>query len=249
MAKKTQFKVPTGIVVWPHVFEPRVWSGDVDDDGKAKEPKREITLVFEDRDEIKAFEDACLELAEDEFGRVKGIKLPLRETDEVDALADVFPGAVMVKARTIFEVGVCGPDFEPIKPRDVYSGCLGRMYVELSAYTARGSKGISANLKAFQKVADGDELELGGGTVNPADVWGKDDAPRGRGRRDEDDAPRGRGRRDEDDAPRSRGRRDEDDAPRGRGRRDEDDAPRSRGRRDEDDAPRGRRGSYSYDDE
>lgn len=54
---------------------------------------------------------------------------------------------------------------EILDPEDFYSGCYGRVSIDLYPYNTNGNKGVAAGLGNLQKLKDGENLGAGGSTA------------------------------------------------------------------------------------
>jgi len=75
-----------------------------------------------------------------------------------------------MRATSQFEVPIVNIYNEEITdPDEIYGGILVRAYVQFYAWEYMGRKGISAGLRAIQKIEDGDPI--GGNKINPKDIF------------------------------------------------------------------------------
>lgn len=99
-------------------------------------------------------------------------KSPLRDGD-TERDTDEFPeykGHWFFNASTKNKPQVVDQNVEPILSQDeLYSGCYGRVSINLYAFNQDGGKGIAAGLNNVQKMADGERL---GGRSNAEDDFG-----------------------------------------------------------------------------
>jgi hypothetical protein len=97
----------------------------------------------------------------------KGLKLPMRDGDEEKDSAE-YEGHFFISANSNDAPMVVDQDRQAvIDPREVYSGCKGRVSINFYAYNTGGNKGIAAGLNAVQKTADGEAL---GGSYTKASM-------------------------------------------------------------------------------
>jgi len=167
-------KVVTGEVRLSYVtlFEPKaITEGD--------DLKYSVSAIIpkSDKDTLKRINTAVNELLADnkdmlkivkgEDGKWKSVKgqkpirLPLRDGDEEkddEAYEDCFFLTPSHKNKPIV---VDEDRQEIIDPREIYSGCYGRVSMNFFAYDKAGNRGIGCSLNSVQKLRDGDSL--GGG--------------------------------------------------------------------------------------
>ncbi len=154
-------KVVTGEVRLSYVnlFEPRA----IVEGGPLKYGVS-ILIPKDDKAQIKQIQDVIDQLIKEEQGVLKGtkgLKLPLRDGDEKDAdgYEDHFFISVSNKEKPLV---VDENRQDILSPREIYSGCYGRVSMNFYAYNKAGNRGIGVSLNSVMKVSDGDSL---GGTV------------------------------------------------------------------------------------
>lgn len=162
---KVAEKVVTGKVRFSfvHVFTP----GKSMDEGKAGKYSVSVIVPKSDKATIDKL-NAAFEKVKNGNAAVFGGSVPkmvkggLRDGDlEKDDPA--YKGAMFFNASSAQKPGVVDADMNPIiDPEEFYSGCFGRVSVNLYAYNANGSKGVAFGLNNVQKLEDGEKL--GGGT-------------------------------------------------------------------------------------
>lgn len=98
------------------------------------------------------------------------LKTPLRDGDEERDDKPEFANSYFFNASTKNKPKVFDIDKEEIIDKDdMYSGCFAKVSVNFFAYDTSGSRGIAAGLNAILKVADGDRLSGGGGSIKDFD--------------------------------------------------------------------------------
>ena len=154
-------KVVTGEVRLSYVnlFEPKAIA-----EGQA--PKYSTTLLISKADitTVKLIQNAIAEVianSQDILKGTKGLKTPLRDGDqEKDSLE--YENHFFINASSKTPPIVVDEDRqEVVNPREVYSGCYGRVSMNFFAYNQAGNKGVGVALNAVQKTKDGEAL--GGG--------------------------------------------------------------------------------------
>jgi hypothetical protein len=91
----------------------------------------------------------------------KGLSTPLRDGDE-EKDSEEYENCFFINVSNKNKPIVVDEDRQDIiNPRDVYSGCYGRVSMTFFAYNKAGKKGIGVSLNAVQKTGDGESL--GGG--------------------------------------------------------------------------------------
>lgn len=121
-------------------------------------------LLPKDGDDAKRIKKVIDQMIKDEQATLKGTKgltICLRDGDtekENEEYADHYFINVSNKQKPIV---VDENRDDIINPRDIYSGCYGRVSMTFFAYNKAGNKGIGVSLNAVQKTSDGEAL--GGG--------------------------------------------------------------------------------------
>lgn len=171
-------KVVTGLsrLSYVYAFEPYIPEGE--DEGKYQ-----ITILIPKADKvtIKKIEAAIEEAAELgkstkwEGKRPVNLVTTFRDGDEPNEDGDIDPneaGCMVLKAKSIKRPGVVDKDLNAIlDPDELYSGCYGRVSVNIYPYIFSGKKGISAGLLNIQKLKDGERL---GGGSSPEEDFADD---------------------------------------------------------------------------
>lgn len=107
-----------------------------------------------------AIEVAKQEGAAEHFGGKvpAGLRTPLRDGDS-ERDDPEYQGHWFLNASSKNKPGVVDPAVQPILDTSrVYSGCYGRVSIDLYAYNNSGNKGIAAGLNNVQFLADGEPL-------------------------------------------------------------------------------------------
>ena len=171
-------KFKTGKVRFSYVnvFEPRAMV-------EGQEPKYSICILIrkDDKKTLDAYYKAIEQAKEEGKDRWGGkipanLRTPLRDGDEERPDQPEFRGHYFLNASSKFKPGIVDRNLDPILDDDeFYSGCYGRVSLNLYAYSVSGNRGIAAGLNAIQKLSDGEPL---GGRVRAEDefgVWEEDD--------------------------------------------------------------------------
>lgn len=158
--KATATKVVTGKVrlSYVNVFEPRAMEA-------GQEPRYSVCILIPKSDkETLAKVNAAIEAAKQAGaatwgGKVPpGLKLPLRDGD-TEREGPEYKGHYFINCNSKQRPGVVDAAVNPIMDQsEIYSGCYGRVSINLYPYNTSGNKGIGAGLQNIQKVADGEPL-------------------------------------------------------------------------------------------
>jgi hypothetical protein len=96
---------------------------------------------------------------------------PLRDGDVEHPDDEAYKGMIFFSASGTRRPGVVDADCKAIlDPEEVYSGCWGRVSINMYPYSAKGNNGVAAGLNNVQKLEDGDRL--GGAVSSPEDDFG-----------------------------------------------------------------------------
>ena len=154
-------KVVTGKVrlSYCNLFTPR----QSDDGG---EPKYSVCVLIPKSDKatldrLKAAIEAAKTAGLGKFGGKlpPGLKVPLRDGDTERDSAE-YKGHFFLNASSRQRPNVVDAEVNPVlHPDEVYSGCYGRVSLNMYAYVMSGNRGIAAGLNNVQKLADGDRLD------------------------------------------------------------------------------------------
>jgi len=155
-------KVVTGLVrlSYANLFVPTSV-----EEGGDKKYSVSILIPKTDKETIKKIEaaiEAAKEAGKSKWGGkipVKGLKLPLRDGDEDRPDDDAYAGHFFINASSKTKPGVVDKNLQPVLDQDeVYSGCYGRVSINLYPFDTKGNKGIAAGLNNVQKIKDGEAL-------------------------------------------------------------------------------------------
>jgi hypothetical protein len=119
--------------------------------------------------------DDLIRESQDILKGTKGLRTPLRDGDtekDSEEYEDHWFINVSNKNQPIV---VDENRQEIINPREVYSGCFGRVSMNFFAYNKAGSKGIGVSLNAVQKTQDGESLGGGYSRESLEEDFGEDD--------------------------------------------------------------------------
>lgn len=156
---------PIGVVVYPWLFQKASFAGDDNTDDKKRHYM--VNLVFGPRVDLSAMRAAAKTAWVRKFGP-RVVPSPMDYNPFIPVQhqkwAEVFPeGCTTIRLKSEYAPGVIGPDKQEITEHDqeIYSGCFGRATWEVTAWENRGKRGLTFWLNNFQKMKDGEELELG----------------------------------------------------------------------------------------
>jgi hypothetical protein len=157
MSKETKVVVP-GRLSYVNVFEPKSINGS--------DPKYSVSVIIPKSDKktvnaiLKAIEAAKQEGAPKFGGKVPtNLKTPLRDGD-IDRPDDpAYEGCYFINANSKNAPQVVDGKIQAILDRsEVYSGCYGKVSLNLYAFNINGNRGIAAGLGNVQKLKDGEPL-------------------------------------------------------------------------------------------
>lgn len=165
-------KVVTGKVrfCFCHVFEPSAMDGQPEESAKysvcviiPKDDEKTISKIKKAVEAAKAVGKAKIA---DKNGKIPStIKLPLRDGDEERSDDPAFENAYFLNATSNRKPTIVDRNLDPIMDQnEFYSGCYGRISLNVFAFNASGNKGIAAGLQNIQKLEDG-EMLAGGSTA------------------------------------------------------------------------------------
>lgn len=165
MEKKTKVVVP-GRFSFVNVWEPKSINGS--------DPKYSVSVIVpkNDKKSIAAITAAIEEAKKD--GAVKfggkvpsNLKTPLRDGD-IDKPDDPnYKGCYFLNANSKDAPQVVDSKLQSIISKsEFYSGCYGKVSINMYAFNTKGNKGIAAGLGNIQKLRDGESL---GGTRSRAE--------------------------------------------------------------------------------
>lgn len=183
------FSTPIGRVAYPHLFEARkVNQADAED-----KKRFSVNVVFGPDVDLKPLKAYIIDVVRQKYKcetveqlkakLPKNFKWPWRSgSDKVDDEGNQREGFNADDTYFNFwryerqtpdtwqATAVIGPSRQPLKPADVYGGCLGRVYFRAYTYPNQGQgPGCGLALEAFQKTGDGEAI--GAAPVRAADVF------------------------------------------------------------------------------
>lgn len=144
---------------YAHVFEPTAVQ-------EGQDKKYSVSIIIDKKDKalidrITKCVNAAIELGKTSkfAGKIKGLKLPLRDGDEDRSDDENYQGKMFITASSKEKPGVVDKDLNPILDKsDFYSGCYGRASVNFYAFNTNGNKGVAVGLNNLQKLEDGEPL-------------------------------------------------------------------------------------------
>lgn len=152
--------------VYPALFEPQVPKGEKDQ----TKAKYGIVLLIPKGSDIKALNEALGAAAKEKFGRTKGVKSPIKSTEESKSLAkysEEYP--TYLRAQSNYRPVVTGPDGRTFitDPEAAYSGrwCVCSI-VPFAWSHPTGGDGVSLSLNSVQLL---DHAERIGGSNAPVE--------------------------------------------------------------------------------
>lgn len=145
------------------------------DDGNKRE-NYGCTPLFKRKEDLSLIKLACQRFAIQEKGeKGKRLKNPLRlQDDKVDDYDGFVKGAYFMNCTTKFAPKCIDGQKNEIERSAVYSGCYARLTLRPYYYENKGNKGIGLGIAAVQFIRDGEPL--GGGGVDPDDVFDADES-------------------------------------------------------------------------
>jgi len=172
MNDETMVMTPECTIVYPSLFEKTAF--------KDAEPNYAATFLIPKTEDIKVLRNACRIAAFKKWGQnvqTQQLRSPLRDGDQkaIDENGNVdrtnfYFGNIFLRAKSKYEIPIVNIYNDEIKdPNEIYGGCIVRAYVQFFGYDFMGNRGISAGLRAVQKVADGDPI--GAGRINPTEIF------------------------------------------------------------------------------
>lgn len=104
--------------------------------------------------------------------------LPLRDGDEERPNDPAYADSLFFTASSLRKPQIVDRDLNPILDKEeFYSGCYGRVSINLYSFDKAGNKGIAVGLNNIQKLADGERLDGGSSAEEDfADSFDDDDA-------------------------------------------------------------------------
>lgn len=163
--KERPSKVVTGKVrfSFPHVFKARR-----DEDSGRETYGIMILIPKKDKATIAKINAAIEHVKNDPKSKevwgskfLSSMKTPLRDGDEERDTEEheEYKGHYFINANTTMKPQVVDEDRDEIlDPSEIYSGCYGRISMNMYAFKQKGGVGIAAGLNNVQKLADGEPL-------------------------------------------------------------------------------------------
>ena len=178
MNDQTMVLIPDSTIVYPSLFE---MTGFKDQD-----PTYNATFLIPKKTDIKALRDACKIAAFVKWGQnvqTQTLRSPIRDGDQkvIDESGTIdktnfYFNNYFLRAKSKYNIPIVNVYNEEITdPNELYGGCLVRAYVQFFAYDFMGNKGVSAGLRAVQKIEDGDPI--GGNKIDPKQIFPTADKP------------------------------------------------------------------------
>lgn len=157
-----------------HVFAPYA-------NADGQEPKYSVSIIISKRDTSTlnrinaAIEEAKVSGKDKWGGKIPAnLKLPLHDGDIERPDDPAYANSYYCSCTTKRKPGVVDRDLNPIlDPDEVYSGCYGRVALNLYAFNNAGNRGIAVGLNHVQKLEDGERL--GGGGISVEAAFGNSD--------------------------------------------------------------------------
>lgn len=162
---KTPSRVTTGKVRLSYLncFTPKAIA-------EGQDPKYSVSVIIPKDDAktiaaIKKAIDAAIDLGVEKLS-VKGkmpirttIKTPLRDGDEERPDDPAYADCFFINANSKTKPQVVDANLNLIiDALEIYSGCYGRVSINMFAFNTNGNKGIAAGLANIQKLEDGEPL-------------------------------------------------------------------------------------------
>jgi len=157
------------IVMYPILFEPKL-------NKMSNKLKYSMTMLFDkNKTDIKELKDEVLRVANEAFGKVKGLKLPIKDGDKMftedGEKKTQFEGYWVVSASNNEEYRPVLVDqkVKPLKDKGaIYSGAILKALVKPMSYDVGVAKGVKLAINGVQKVADGEKI---GYAFNPEEAF------------------------------------------------------------------------------
>ena len=172
MKDQTMVLIPDSTIVYPSLFEMTGFQN--------QEPSYNATFLISKKTDIKPLRDACRLAAFVKWGenvQTQGLRSPIRDGDQkaIDENGNIdktnfYYGNFFLRAKSKYNIPIVNVYNEEITdPDEIYGGCLVRAYVQFFAYDYMGNRGVSAGLRAVQKIEDGDPI--GGNKIDPKQIF------------------------------------------------------------------------------
>lgn len=144
---------------YAHVFEPTAVQ-------EGQEKKYSVSIIIDKKDKALVEKiNKCVEAAIEQgktakfAGKLKGLKLPLRDGDQDRSDDENYAGKFFITASSKEKPGVVDKDLNPIMSKDdFYSGCFGRASLNFYPFNQNGNRGVAVGLNNLQKLEDGEPL-------------------------------------------------------------------------------------------
>lgn len=141
-------------VSFPEVFEAKSFQNQA--------PKFSVQMLFDKKEDLSSLKNAVKLAVKEKWGDnpPKGITLPFKDGDDKDL--DGYEGKIVVGASSKFKPQVLDQKAQEILAQnDFYAGCFARALISAYAWEHKEGKavlkrGVSFNLTAVQKLADGE---------------------------------------------------------------------------------------------
>jgi hypothetical protein len=158
MSKVVTNKFRAGFV---NVFEPN------------EDDKYGLTMIFNNAKDLANLKEVVNQYIKDNGLEGSKLEMPWKSGDEKadkDETYEDLRGKWLVNTKTKFKPAVVDAARIPIMDsQEFYSGCYAKAVVQPYKWTYKKREGISFNIDAVQKVADGERF--GGGAINPDDYF------------------------------------------------------------------------------
>lgn len=145
---------------YANVFEPKSINGS--------DPKYSVSIIIpkKNTEAIKAIEKVIEEAEKDgiqkfgsKFTSGSNFKTPLRDGDLDRPDDEAYADSYFINANSKGRPGIVDRKLNPIHEQtEFYSGCYGRVSINIFPYSAAGNKGLAAGLNNIQKTEDGESL-------------------------------------------------------------------------------------------
>lgn len=130
------------------------------------EPKYSVQILIPKTDKVtldkiqKAIDEAISEGTKKWGGKVPPrLKMPLRDGDEEKPDVAAYKGMMFMSCSSKQKPNVVDAQVQPIlDATELYSGCYGRVSINMYAFDVSGNRGIACGLNNIQKLADGESL-------------------------------------------------------------------------------------------
>lgn len=134
--------------------------------------KYSVTLIFDGAKDVANLKENVKNFLADQGVPTKGLEMPWKSGDEKadkDEAYEDLRGKTLVNCKTKFQPAIVDQKRQPIlEENEFYSGCYCKAVISPYLWEYKKRKGVSFNVIAVQKVADGDRF---GGSVNPEDYF------------------------------------------------------------------------------